>query len=445
MEDPERRRDEQERNTDAHRRVCMEDQERRRDEQNRDTIARRQVRLEDPERRQREQEKDTAARRQVRLEDPERRQREQERDTAAHQVARRDPVTRMNEQQSDQERRREARTDPQYRALEQQTNNTRHQQVREGRQASLRALNYQPDNFLNTTSVGLLNVQCQKCGALKFNKETEGLCCSKGNVKLDAFPQLQPFLQHLYEGTDSEGKHFLSNIRKYNCAFQMTSFGCYETTMSGFNPSFRIQGQVYHLIGTIVPTAGESPKFAQIYFIDNRESEVAARCAIVDGLRPDIVSSINELLIDNNHYVEVFKLAKEIFEQQDNPSNVKIVINENKRPSGEHSRRYNSPVSDEIAVLMPNDDASNRDIVLHYRDGGLRHISELHRSYDPLQYPLLFPHGTDGWHVNLKLQNGKKLTALVYYRYHIMVRQNVSVLLRAKRLFSNSWLMPIVR
>ena len=391
--------------------------------------------MEDPEKRRAEQERDTAARWQVRLEDPERRQREQERNTAAHQVARTDPVTRMNEQRSDQERRREARADPQYRAIEQQTNNTRRQQVHEGRQASLRALNYQPDNFLNTTSVGLLNVQCQKCGALKFNKETEGLCCSKGNVKLDAFPQLQPFLQHLYEGTDSEGKHFLSNIRKYNCAFQMTSFGCNETTMSGFNPSFRIQGQVYHLIGTIVPTAGESPKFAQIYFIDNRESEVAARCAIVDGLRPGIVSSINELLIDNNHYVEVFKLAKEIFEQQDNLSNVKIVINENKRPSGEHSRRYNSPVSDEIAVLMPNDSANNRNIVLHYRDGGLRHISELHRSYDPLQYPLLFPHGTDGWHVNLKLQNGKKLTALVYYRYHIMVRQNVSVLLRAKQLF----------
>ena len=35
--------------------------------------------------------------------------------------------------------------------------------------------------------------------------------------------------------------------------------------MSGFNPSFRIQGQVYHLIGSIVPIEGESPKFAPIY------------------------------------------------------------------------------------------------------------------------------------------------------------------------------------
>ena len=73
---------------------------------------------------------------------------------------------------------------------------------------------------------------------------------------------------------------------------------------------------------------------------------------------------------------------------------------------------YNSPVSDEIPVLMPNDNMSNRDVVLHYRDGGLRHISELHRSYDPLQYPLLFPHGTNGWYVNLKLQND-----ILYYCY----------------------------
>ena len=70
-------------------------------------------------------------------------------------------------------------------------------------------------------------------------------------------------------------------------------------------------------------------------------------------------------------------------------------------------------MSDGIAVLMPNNNASNRDIWLCYRGGGLLYISELHRSYDPLQYPMLFLHGTDGWHVNLKVQNGKKLTAFI--------------------------------
>ena len=84
--------------------------------------------------------------------------------------------------------------------------------------------------------------------------------------------------------------------------------------MAGFKPSFRIQGQVYHLICSIVSTQGDSPKFAQIYFIDDLESEIATRSAIVDGLKPDIVRSINQLRHESNHYVEVFKVAKEIFE-----------------------------------------------------------------------------------------------------------------------------------
>ena len=291
---------------------------------------------------------------------------------------------------------REARSDPEYRETEQQLRSMRRQQVRDSRQPTFRALQYRSENFYNTTDVGTLTKLCCNCGALKFDKETESFCCSKGNVWLDGFPQLQAFLKPLYEDIDSNGKHFLTNIRKYNSVFQMTSFGCNEVSMAGFNPSFRIQGQVYHLIGSIVPTQGESPKFAQIYFIDDLESEIATRSAIVDGLKPDIVRGINQLLHENNHYVEVFKVAKEIFEQEDTPTNIKIVIDETKRPSDEHSRRYNRPLSDEIAVLMPNDATNNRDIVLHYRGGGLKHISELHRSYDPLQHPLLFPQGTDG-------------------------------------------------
>ena len=228
-------------------------------------------------------------------------------------MARENPVQRMEEQQRDLLQHRRARSDPEYQTHEQHINNMRRQQVCSSRQASFRALSYQPEHFYNTTDIGTLSLQCSNCGALKFERETDSLCCSKGNVQLEQFPQVQPFLQHLYEGTDSDGKHFLANIRKYNCAFQMTSFGCNEVSMAGFNPSFRIQGQVYHLIGSIVPTEGESPKFAQIYFIDDRESEVATRSAIVDGLKPDIISSISELLHDSNHYVEVFKVAREIF------------------------------------------------------------------------------------------------------------------------------------
>ena len=57
-------------------------------------------------------------------------------------------------------------------------------------------------------------------------------------------------------------------------------------------------------------------------------------------------------------------MAKEIFEQEDTPTNVRIVINETKRPSGEHSKRYNNPLSDEIGVIIPNGATNNRDIVV---------------------------------------------------------------------------------
>ena len=207
----------------------------------------------------------------------------------AHRVARRNPAVRMLEHQRDLQHHQEARSDPEYRISEQMTNNRRRQQVLHSRDASFRALNYEPDTFHNTTDIGSMSWQCSNCGALKFNKETDGLCCSKGKVQLDQFPQLHPFLQHLYEGIDSNGKHFLANIRKYNSVFQMTSFGCNEVSMAGFNPSFRIQGQVYHLIGSIVPTQGESHKFTQLYFIGDEDSEIAIRSAIVDGLKPDII------------------------------------------------------------------------------------------------------------------------------------------------------------
>jgi len=99
---------------------------------------------------------------------------------------------------------------------------------------------------------------------------------------------------------------------------------------------------------------------------------VATRCQIVGGLRPGIVSNINQLLHNYNHYVQLFKVVNEkMFDQQNILTNIRVVITETMRPTGEHPRRYNSPLCDELGVLMPNENAKkNRYIVLHYKDGG---------------------------------------------------------------------------
>ena len=120
-------------------------------------------------------------------------------DIIAHRVTRENPVQRMEEQQWDLLQRRRARSDPEYQTREQHINNVRRQQVHSNRQASFRALSYQPEQFYNTTDIGTLSLQCSNCGALKFERESDSLCCSKGDVQLEEFPQVQLFLQHLYE------------------------------------------------------------------------------------------------------------------------------------------------------------------------------------------------------------------------------------------------------
>lgn len=64
------------------------------------------------------------------------------------------------------------------------------------------------------------------------------------------------------------------------------------------------------------------------------------------------------------------------------------------------------------------------------RDSQLKRIRETHRSYDPLQYPLLFPYGNDGYSINMKQTDEKKnLSAMQYYNFQLMIREDNYLLL----------------
>ncbi|CAK9291251.1 unnamed protein product [Gordionus sp. m RMFG-2023] len=104
-------------------------------------------------------------------------------------------------------------------------------------------------------------------------------------------------------------------------------------------------------------------------------------------------------------------------------------------------RYRNKHTSSEIAVLLPGDGSdhiAHRDIILKTLSGPLRRINELHSSYDPLQYVLLFPRGDIGYHPPIHYRNStnKYVTCREYYAYRFMVRQDEeNVILRSKRLF----------
>ncbi|XP_026475685.1 uncharacterized protein LOC113380824 [Ctenocephalides felis] len=157
------------------------------------------------------------------------------------------------------------------------------------RMARLRARGNNIDQQINcsydyslhpSVCIGKMDVVCKYCGALKFSQETPGLCCLNGKVKL---PSLTPPPEPLYSllcGETQESRHFLANTQKYNGCFQMTSFGADIIEERGFNPTFKIQGQIHHRIGSLLPFEDTQNKFLQIYFMGNMEEQLDRRLEI---------------------------------------------------------------------------------------------------------------------------------------------------------------------
>ena len=130
------------------------------------------------------------------------------------------------------------------------------------------------------TSVGSLNIVCQYCSTLKWKDESKGICCSNGEIKRDDIIVSPDPLKSLTDGNHPKHTEFIRNIRLYNNTFQMTSFKSQRVVEHGFMPTFTVQGQVYHLAGSLLPYRPDDHKFLHIYFIADPEIQTAPRCNI---------------------------------------------------------------------------------------------------------------------------------------------------------------------
>lgn len=100
------------------------------------------------------------------------------------------------------------------------------------------------------------------------------------------------------------------------------------------------------------------------------------------------MSNLQRMFRENNDLIQTFKTALERMPTEE----YTVVINADRRPVGEHERRFNVPQMNEIAVVISGSKFDQRDIVFQRRNDLLQRISKTHRSYDALQYPVIFPH-----------------------------------------------------
>lgn len=143
-----------------------------------------------------------------------------------------------------------------------------------------------------------------------------------------------------------------------------------------------------------------------------------------------------------NPFAIQFRNARERLASGEEPS-LRLSLIEIRSTDG---RTHNLPTAPEVAALIPGDidiNMGKRDVVLETCDGRLRRISELHPSYVPLQYPLLFPYGEDGYRVDVVHNDADfttrkrvRLTMREFFAFRIHERQNESTcLFISRRLF----------
>ncbi|CAN1799656.1 ATP-dependent DNA helicase PIF1 [Linum perenne] len=276
---------------------------------------------------------------------------------------------------------------------------------------------------------------------------TFSLCCNGGKIRLPPARQPPQYLKELMTSEDSECRHFREYIRVYNGVFCFTSMGgkVQHTLNSGNAPYiYSIGGQIFHRLGSLIPSEGNSPQFAQLYVHDTNNEIEHRMTSSTDGvytksLSHHIVRALRDMFDENNVLVKVFRYARDRLNAND-LYNVKIKLLAKRISDG---REYDLPAVDELAILVVDETGGvthQPDVMVQHLSNEMERVSFYHPSLMALQYPILFPYGEDGWHPTIMLRNTNNPTNCVsqcdYYAYRIQTRlQESSTLLISGRLF----------
>ena len=302
--------------------------------------------------------------------------------------------------------------------------------------------------------MGRMDIACSDCGALHWaseklvNSPKFGMCCNSGKIEVPRLDDPPPELLHLLSGQEDICKKFHDYIRNYNNALAMTSLGCNQDTeinRDGDGPFvFRVQGRLYHRIGSLLPQPESSPVYAQLYIYDPQEAlEFRMNNAVNASLDRATMQTLQDMLYRRHPGVQLYKQAFELTQHMGPDQQCKIALRFDHHTD---HRRYNLPTdtSNEIAVILPRDGdqpTAAGDIILNRRGGPLQEISDMHPLYPSLHYVLLFATGQLGWHPHIPLnsvnenqvQGGdnntrrrKKVNQAEYFRYHLFPHMNES-------------------
>ena len=307
---------------------------------------------------------------------------------------------------------------------------------------------HEPQHGPERHYLGPMNVKCNHCNALHFESEKLststrankkfGSCCLQGQIRLPVFMEPPRTLREMLCGISPLSSSFKKNIRQYNAAFAFVSLGVKVDLAITNAPGpycFRINGELHHLSGSLLPENGENESYAQIY-IHDPAVQLDMRNRLNQNLDPIIMSNLQAMLNETHPYAQLYKQAYHIMRERP-PAEQRDVAVRLRANRHQDLRRYNLPnANEEVAAIIPGDGSEersdHRDIVLHLRGGALKRISHLHPSYASLHYVLLFPYGEDGWHPDIPAhlgpegqQRSAKVSQRAFYAHRLHARPGI--------------------
>ncbi|EFO90980.1 hypothetical protein CRE_27833 [Caenorhabditis remanei] len=310
------------------------------------------------------------------------------------------------------------------------------------------------DTQVKENYLGKMSLQCSSCKALHFEGEMPqskmfNSCCRHGLVELPMFETFPKELHELYIGSTPEAIEFRKNLRSYNNSLAM---GCMKAQLDvprGGPYTFRLHGQVYHLIGPLHPADGQDHVFAQVFILDTEDAaEELANRKINRMCSKELFKTLIEILNKYNPFVKSLKMMKEMEEEEETLArsqnrevqDIRMVFREGKKFN---PHRYQLPTANEVAVVFVGDEdeiPGRREITVYQRSGKLQNLRDTDKETDPLCYPLLFIDGRYGWHIDCKRKKEQdggevKMSTREFYAYYLHVRPSFNPLHYAKKLF----------
>jgi len=93
---------------------------------------------------------------------------------------------------------------------------------------------------------------------------------------------------------------------------------------------FKIQGELYHLTGALLPHGDQTPIYAQIYILDTAE-QLNIRRANNNNLDPIVMDNLQTMLLDSHPYIGQYHYTYELIKKKpvDEQQEVKIRLHVN--------------------------------------------------------------------------------------------------------------------